>query len=154
VQTQLHFICLTGNFRKGVVRLNWVAKWVAAWKRLKITGLEVLRIFTRKMLVSQLNIRGVCRCHQWRTQKILMGGIGSGSYGGYLHLMCAVCDVTIWCHVHVFKPTFWRSLLTWYAYFSTSILLILCVVALNINYQRSKLGYQRKTNSTLRHNSS
>jgi len=55
---------LTGNFRKGVVRLNWVAKWVAAWKSwLKTTGLEVLRIFTRKMLVSQLNIRGVCRCH-------------------------------------------------------------------------------------------
>jgi len=52
------------NFRKGVVRLNWVAKWVAAWKsRLKTTGLEVLRIFTRKILVSQLNIRGVCRCH-------------------------------------------------------------------------------------------
>ena len=62
-QTQLHFICLTGNFRKGVVRLNWFAKWVAAWKRLKLTGLEVLRIFTRKMLVSQLHIRGVCRCH-------------------------------------------------------------------------------------------
>jgi len=29
VQTQLHYICLTGNFRKGVVRLSWVAKWVA-----------------------------------------------------------------------------------------------------------------------------
>ena len=55
---------LTGNFRKGVVRLNWVAKWVAAWKSwLKTTGLEVLRIFTQKMLVSQLNIRGVCSCH-------------------------------------------------------------------------------------------
>ena len=39
VQTQLHFICLTGNFRKGVVRSNLVAKWVAAWKRLKTTGL-------------------------------------------------------------------------------------------------------------------
>jgi len=22
------FVCLTGNFRKGVVRLNWVAIWV------------------------------------------------------------------------------------------------------------------------------
>jgi len=63
VQTHLCFICLTGNFRKGVVRLNWVAEWVAAWKRLKTTVLEILRIFTRKMLVSQLNIRGVCRCH-------------------------------------------------------------------------------------------
>jgi len=29
VQTQLHYICLIENFRKGVVRLNWVAKWVA-----------------------------------------------------------------------------------------------------------------------------
>jgi len=53
----------TGNFRKGVVRLNWVAKWVATWKKLKTTASEVLRIYTRKMLVSQLNIRGVCRCH-------------------------------------------------------------------------------------------
>ena len=35
MQTQLHFICLTGNLQKGVVRLNWVAKWVAAWKRFR-----------------------------------------------------------------------------------------------------------------------
>ena len=62
--SETNCICLTGNFRKGVVRLNWVTKWVAAWKSwLKITGLVFLRIFTRKMLVSQLNVRGVCRCH-------------------------------------------------------------------------------------------
>ena len=46
---------------------------------------------------------------QWRTQKIFMRGFGSRSYGGYLFLVCAVCDVTIW---RVSKPTFWRSLLT------------------------------------------
>ena len=40
MQTQLHFICLTGNFRKKVVRLNGVAKWVSAWKRLKATALN------------------------------------------------------------------------------------------------------------------
>jgi len=32
--------------------------------------------------------------------------------------------------------------------------LILCVIALYINYQRSKLDYRRKINSTLRHSSS
>jgi len=32
--------------------------------------------------------------------------------------------------------------------------LILCVNALNINYQHSKLGYRRKLQSTLRRNSS
>jgi len=32
---------------------------------------------------------------QWRTQKIFMRGFGSRSYGGYLFLVCAVCDVTI-----------------------------------------------------------
>ena len=37
-----NFICLTGNFRKGVVRLYWVAKCVAAWRRLKTTGLMPL----------------------------------------------------------------------------------------------------------------
>ena len=31
---------------------------------------------------------------QWRTQKIFMG-VSSGSYGGHLHLVSAVCDVTI-----------------------------------------------------------
>ena len=35
VQTKLHFICLTGNFRKGVVALNWVWKWVAAEKNVE-----------------------------------------------------------------------------------------------------------------------
>jgi len=33
--------------------------------------------------------------YQWRTQKVFMGGFGSGSYGGHLYLVCAVCDVTI-----------------------------------------------------------
>jgi len=37
---------------------------------------------------------------------------------------------------------------------STRTTLILCVSSLNINYQRSKLGYRRKINSTLRHSSS
>jgi len=40
------------------------------------------------------------------------GGVRSGSYGGHLYLVCALCDVTIWRHFHVSKPTFWRSLLT------------------------------------------
>jgi len=35
----------------------------------------------------------------------------SVAYGGHFYLMCAVCDVTIWHHIHVSKPTFWRSLL-------------------------------------------
>ena len=33
-------------------------------------------------------------------------------------------------------------------------ILRLCVIALNINYQRSRLGYRRKTSSMLRHRSS
>jgi len=56
------------------------------------------------------------------------------AYGGHLCLVCAVCDLTIWRHSHVSKPTFWRSLLTQYTYFSTSAPLILCVNALHINY--------------------
>jgi len=31
---------------------------------------------------------------------------------------------------------------------------LFCVIALNINYQRSKLGYRRKINSTPRYSSS
>jgi len=33
VHTHRHFICLTGHFRKVIVRSSWVAKWVAALKR-------------------------------------------------------------------------------------------------------------------------
>ena len=43
--------------------------------------------------------------HQWRTQKMFMGGFHSVAYGGHLCLVCAVCDVTIWRHIHVFKPS-------------------------------------------------
>jgi len=28
-------------------------------------------------------------------RKFSWGGVGSGSYGGHLYLVCAVCDVTI-----------------------------------------------------------
>jgi len=109
------------------------------------------------MNAEALAMRGSCfvcfvyerSCCQWRTQKIFMGRcLVQG------HLVCAVCNVTLWRHFDVSKPPFWRSLLTQYAYFSTSTPLILCVIALNINYQRSKLGYRRRTNSTLRHSSS
>ena len=63
----------------------------------------------------------------------------------------------------------WRRNLTSYSCFQTNVLakfvditciffytppLTLCVIALHINYQRSKLGYWRKINSMLRHRSS
>jgi len=60
------------------------------------------------------------------------------AYGDHLYLECAVCDVTISRHIPVSKSTFWQNMLTHYAYSSTRTLLILCVIALNINYQRSK----------------
>jgi len=81
-------------------------------------------------------------------------GFLSVAYGGHLYLVCAVCDVTIRRYVHISKLTFWRILLTYYAYSSTRALFIRCVIALNINYKHSKLEYQRKISSTLRHNSS
>jgi len=40
------------------------------------------------------------------------GGVHSVAHGGHLYLVCLVCDVTIWRHIRVSKPTFWRSLLT------------------------------------------
>jgi len=62
--------------------------------------------------------------YQWRTQKIFMEGFHSVAYGGYLYLVCAVCDVTIWRHMHVSKQTFSLNLLTQYAYSSTHTPLI------------------------------
>ena len=69
-------------------------------------GREITSVLTTDLCVC---------CLQWRTQKMgggFMGGFGSGSCGGHLYLVFAVCDVTIWRHFHVSKPTFWRSFLT------------------------------------------
>jgi len=81
---------------------------------------------------------------QWHTQKFFMGSFHSVAYGGHLYLVWAICDVTIRRHVRVSKSTFWRSLLTQYAYSFTRTLHISCVIALNLNYQRYRLGYRRK----------
>jgi len=40
-------------------------------------------------------------------RKFSWGGFHSVAYGGHLCLVCAVCDVTSWHDIHVFK----RSLL-------------------------------------------
>jgi len=40
------------------------------------------------------------------------GGFHTVAYGGHLQLVCALCDVIIWRHIHVSKPTFWRIFLT------------------------------------------
>jgi len=45
-------------------------------------------------------------------RKFSCGSFHSVAYGGHLYLVCAFCDVTVWRQIHVFKPTFWRSLLT------------------------------------------
>ena len=60
------------------------------------------------------------RCCHWLAtsaacgvrRKFSWGRFHSVAYGDYLYLVWAVCDVTIWRHNHVSKPTFWRSLLT------------------------------------------
>jgi len=81
-------------------------------------------------------------------------GVHSVAYSGHFYFLSAVCDVILGSHIPVSKSMFWRSLLTQYAYSSTHTLLISCVIALNINYQRCKLGYRKKIHSTLRHSSS
>ena len=91
-------------------------------------------------------LNGVRRKFSW--------GFHSVAYGRHLYLVCVICDVTIWHHIHVSEPTFWQSLLTQYAYSSTRTLLILYVIALNINYQRFKQRYRRKIHSALRRSSS
>jgi len=59
------------------------------------------RILVMTVLFSDMTLtirksRVHCCGGQWRSQKIFIrGGFGSGSYGGYLHLVCAVYDVTI-----------------------------------------------------------
>jgi len=47
-----------------------------------------------------VSLSGVRRKFSW-------GGFHSVAYGGHLYLVCAICNVTIWRHIHVSK----RSLL-------------------------------------------
>jgi len=44
------------------------------------------------------------------------------TYG--IQYIYTVCDVTIWHHIYVYKPTVWRNLLIQHAYYSTRTLLI------------------------------
>jgi len=87
--------------------------------------------------------------NQWGAHKIFMGGFYQW------HMVVILFGVrSLWRHIHISKLMFWRSLLT---YSNMHILLhalpSICVMALNINYQLSRLGYRRKINSTLRHSS-
>jgi len=90
----------------------------------------------------------------WRTQKIFMGGVGSGSYGGH----CIWCSLFVTSQFDIISmfPNQRFGEVSWHnnAYFSITTPLISCDIALNISYQRSKLGYRRKMNSTLRRSSS
>ena len=91
---------------------------------------------------------------QWRTQKIFMGGF----IQWHMVVICFWCTVSVTSQFVVifmfpnqrFGEIYWHNM---------HILLhvpplILCFIALNINYQRSKLGYRRRIHSMLRHRSS
>jgi len=49
---------------------------------------------------------------QWRTQNIFTWRGFIQWHMVVIYVVCAVCDVTIWRHIHVSKPMFWRGLLT------------------------------------------
>ena len=44
------------------------------------------------------------------------------AYGGHCYWIWAACDVITLRHIYVCKPTFWRSLLTQHAFYSTRTL--------------------------------
>ena len=82
----------------------------------------------------------------------------AGLVQGHMVVNCVWCSlfVTSQFDVICMFPNQRFGEVSWHnnAYFSTSTPLISCSIALNINYKRSKLGYRRKINSTLRHSSS
>ena len=51
--------------------------------------------------------------------------LSSGVWRSLL-LIRVICDVTIWRHIHVYKPTLWRSLLIQHIYHSTRTFLTRC----------------------------
>jgi len=52
------------------------------------------------------------------------------AHGCHCYWMYAVCDGTIWHHIRVWKPTFWRRLLTQLAYYSSRTLYFCCCTIL------------------------
>jgi len=58
---------------------------------------------TTEHQTSTTMFSGVRRKSSW--------GFHSVACDGYLYLVCAFCDVTIWPPTHVSKPTLWRCLL-------------------------------------------
>ena len=149
---------------RSVLRLQ---DWRCVWKRetsfpVKQNAIDLLaaiflvlpscRVYWFRMQTSCSCFANNCQYRQWRTQKIFMRDL--------VH-MVVIC---IWCALFVTSqfdvismfPNQRFSEVCWHnnAYISTSTPLILCVIALNTNYQRSKLVCRRKMNSTLRHSSS
>jgi len=131
-------LCFQGVFWLSVLKSGY-----------RCANLEETRL-CRKCLIFETmlctQMRGACT---WIASAVAFaenfhGVVLSVEYGGHLYLLFALCDVTIWCHIHLSKPTFWRSLLRYYAYSSTRTPFNLCVMVLNINYQHSRLGYRRK----------
>ena len=151
-----------------LVRLIWLINhgWVTQWEKARATESGKLGSIPKAWKTCGVfsfvfGIRGWMGARECFIggsgvrRKLSWGGVHSVDYGGHLYLVCALCDVTIWRHIHASKPTFWWSLLTWYTRASTTrIPLILCIIALDANSQLSKLRYRRKINSTLRQSSS
>jgi len=71
------------------------------------------------------------------------------AYSDHCYWIYVVCDVTIWRHVHVCKPTLWRSLLTQHAYYSTRTLLTRCCTMCHCNeYKLSAFQVRRPKQNT------
>ena len=84
----LHFTCLTGNFRKGVFRLNWVAKWVAAWKRLKTTALGVQYTLAVLRNWSTSTYIGIIQSHRQSFWSFQINSLGLRTILGLMHQNC------------------------------------------------------------------
>ena len=91
---------------------RWHGVTLQAFVSHDIRWSQIAGRFRTTSLPCSINVSfGTCDFSGVR-RKFSWGGFGSGSNGVHLYLVFAVCDVTIWRHFHVSKPTFWRSLLT------------------------------------------
>ena len=78
-----------------------------------------------------------------------MGGVLSVAYGGHLCLWCVLCDVTIWRHFHVSKPTFRRSLLTIGIFFYTHSPYFMCYCTeYKLSALQVRISHENKLNAT------
>jgi len=104
------------NARTALIHKLAATKWGANQTVLKVSVLALcysvaeycVAVWERSAHTNKVDTQLRTAMRSGVRRKFSWEGVHSVGYGGHLYLVCAVCDVTIWRHSHVSKPTFWQ----------------------------------------------